>query len=122
MSKTTEMLHSIDKTVGITAEKVASLTDSFRDHKDSDNKRREKQAEWELRLEKAVKECPEAGHIKEQNGKLDRMAATVQAVKIFMKWILIITAITSTFLMYMKYVNGAGELIEYKMVDSREVF
>lgn len=59
-------ISKIDKTSGITNEKVDILIDDFKDHK-------EREYGWQDRIERKVEECPEASHIKKQNGKLERL-------------------------------------------------
>jgi hypothetical protein len=90
MSKTIDLLHKIDKQGSSNADRLEYLNKNFEDHKYGDVKWRESHVGWELRIEKAVQECPEAGHIKEQNGKISDMQTTLKAIKFLVKWILTI--------------------------------
>ena len=111
MSRTVELLHSIDKTVGITSSEVASLRKSLDDHKSSDSKRRDKQEEWELRIEEAVKECPEAGHIRDQNGKIDKMMVLLRAMRLLLASIVILGVICSIIFGFLKLGNRGSDSI-----------
>jgi len=105
-----DMLHKIDKTSGVTAGKLEALGKSFDEHKYGENK-------WQERMEAAVQECPEAGHIKIQNGKITDMQVVLRAIRMITAGILVVGTLFGIFFGVMKYVDGSQHRQEMEVAN-----
>ncbi len=106
MSRTVELLHKIDKTSSATAIKVNALDARVDRHITREDN-------WQDRMEEAVKECPEAGHIKEQNGKINKIMIFQKALALIAAAILILGAIATMIFGYMGNASGDPSIVPY---------
>lgn len=112
MSKSSESLHRIDKCTAVMVANMANLTDELQDHKLKEDK-------WQGRLEAAAKLCPESGHIRVQNGKIDDMNIILKAVKILVTIILVLGVVIGSILGFLTYANSEEKPYIYQERSDR---
>ncbi len=87
LDKIEDKVNTIDKVCGITATNLKALTMNFGEHK-------KEEGLWQTNIEKDLGSCPEAPHIKDQNGAIADLTKEVSNTRGQVKvWAFIIAAL-----------------------------